>query len=158
MIRSSANEDACVAFPAVDRYKPPVKPPPGFIAPSLVPEVHQPVDVRPHEEDAPRNDLIPEKTDKPDKTADEDHLGNREKQPIDNSEVFIMENHEERATSFFAQPGILAGTRFFWFRVFMVVVFFQRLSADAWLGYCAPFSLSCLLSIECGKRMKDLIH
>lgn len=63
--------------------------------------------LRPHEETVPQNEIFDSGSRQPDKT-DEDL--NRDRSSTEHENTVIMDpKHEERATSFFAQPGILAG-------------------------------------------------
>ncbi|KAK6619744.1 hypothetical protein RUM43_012504 [Polyplax serrata] len=62
--------------------------------------------LRPHEETVPQNEIFDSGSRQPDKT-DEDL--NRDRSSTEHENTVIMDpKHEERATSFFAQPGILA--------------------------------------------------
>lgn len=95
----------CLSAAVDTTYKPNL--PPGPAEPAR-PEDRQPVDARPPGagEDPSGHDVTPEKPEKPSRPED----GSAEHgKPHDGSDVFIMENNDERATSFFAQPGILAG-------------------------------------------------
>jgi len=84
-----------------------------------------------------------------------------EPRPGGNSEVVIM-SEEDRTTSFFAQPGILAG-KLNCYSLHEeyplnrnICVLLLQLSLVAPLSaYCVPYSWSCSLSTACGKRMKD---